>query len=207
MRRRDFIALLGGTAATSVTLPLAARAQQPAMPVIGLLDSGASGDSEATGAAWRQGLQDTGFVEGRNVAIEYRFAENQNDRLPALAANLVQRQVTVVAAFGTPASLAAKTATATIPMVFETGGNPIELGLVTSLSRPGGNVTGVTQSSVEVAPKRLELLHELLPKVQVMALLVDPTELQQPQRLRPSESGGSSQFRTAAPCSGRQQRK
>ena len=176
MRRRDFIALLGGTAATSVTLPLAARAQQPAMPVIGLLDSRASGNSEQLRAAWRQGLQDTGFVEGRNVAIEYRFAENQNDRLPALAANLVQRQVTVVAAFGTPASLAAKTATATIPMVFETGGNPIELGLVTSLSRPGGNVTGVTQSNVEVAPKRLELLHELLPKVQVMALLVDPTD-------------------------------
>lgn len=206
MRRRDFIALLGGTAATSVTLPLAARAQQPAMPVIGLLDSRASGDSEQLRAAWRQGLQDTGFVEGRNVAIEYRFAENQNDRLPALAANLVQRQVTVVAAFGTPASLAAKTATATIPMVFETGGNPIELGLVTSLSRPGGNVTGVTQSNVEVAPKRLELLHELLPKVQVMALLVDPTD-SSTAKTTASEVAAAAQFRTAAPCSGRQQRK
>src|SRR5262249_8219714 len=123
-----------------------------------------------------KGLAETGYIDDRNVAIQYRWAEGQNDRLPEMAADLVRRNVAVIAATSTPSAVAAKSTTTTIPIVFETGGNPIELGLVTSLSRPGGNVTGVTQSSVEVAPKRLELLHELIPAVRVMALLVDPTD-------------------------------
>jgi len=173
MRRREVIALLGGAA---VAWPIAARAQQPAMPVIGLLTSRAPGDAPQLLAAVRQGLKDTGFIEGQNVAIEYRFAGNQNERLPALAADLVHKQVTVIAATTTAATLAAKAATTTIPIVFEMGGDPVRLGLVASLNRPGGNVTGVTQLNVMVAPKRLELLHELVPTATVIALLIDPTD-------------------------------
>jgi putative ABC transport system substrate-binding protein len=176
MRRREVIALLGGAATSSLLRPLTVRAQQPALPVIGLLSFKAPGDSPQLEAAIRQGLKDAGFVDGQNVTVEYRFAGNQNERLPALAGELAQRQVTVIVAANTPAAIAAKAATTTIPIVFETGADPVQLGLVASLNRPGGNVTGVTNFSVELAPKRLELLHELLPTANVMALLVNPTE-------------------------------
>jgi len=147
------------------------------MPVVGFLTFKAAGDSPQLQAAFRQGLKDSGFVEGQNVAIEYRFAGDQNERLPALAADLVQRQVNVIVGANTPAALAAKAATTTIPVVFETGADPVRLGLVASLNRPGGNVTGVTNINLVVGPKRLELLHELLPTATVMALLVNPAEL------------------------------
>jgi len=173
MHRRDFIALTGGAVAS---LPGIARAQQTALPVIGFLGGETSAIWADRVAAFRKGLNETGYVEGRNVAIEYRWAEGQNERLPALAADLVQRQVSVLVALGgTASALAAKNATAAIPIVFRMATDPVESGLVVSLSRPGGNITGVTTMGVELGSKQLELLHELAPAASVIALLVNPT--------------------------------
>jgi putative ABC transport system substrate-binding protein len=173
VRRREFIGLMGAVAATR---PLAARAQKPTMPVIGFVNSASAQGYAHQLAAFLKGLGEVGYVDGRNATIEYRWAEGKLDRLPALVADLVRRPVAVIAATTSPAAQAAKAATTTIPIVFETGVDPIQTGLITSLSRPGGNVTGVTQMNVEVAPKRLQMLHELLPAVRVMALLVNPAD-------------------------------
>jgi putative tryptophan/tyrosine transport system substrate-binding protein len=170
MRRREFTRLL---VAAATVWPLAARAQQKKVPVIGFLGSTSPGGNAANVAAFHQGLSETGYVEGQNLAVEYRWAEGNYDRLPALATDLVGRKVDVIATFGIAAG-AAKSATSTIPIVFAIGADPVTTGLVASLSRPGGNVTGVTFIAAELTPKRLELLSELVPQAKVIALLVNP---------------------------------
>ena len=172
MDRRAFI---GGVASGLLVVPLAANSQQSAIPVIGFLNSRAAGDDPHLLAAFRQGLKEVGYIEGQNVAIEYRFAEGQGNRLPALAADLVRRHVAVIAANGLAAQ-AAKAATATIPIVFTAGYDPVEVGLVASMSRPGGNITGVSILDVELGPKRLELLHTLIPTATIIAVLVNPAD-------------------------------
>jgi putative ABC transport system substrate-binding protein len=172
MRRREFIVTLGSAA---WTWPLVARAQQPGKAVIGFLGLTSQNEWAKFVAAFHKGLGETGYVEGRNVTLEYRWAEGHYDRLPDQAADLVRRKVDVIVTIAPPAALAAKAATTTIPIVFFTGADPVQLGLVASLSRPGGNVTGVTALSNEVAAKRLELLREVAPKAEVIALLLNPT--------------------------------
>ena len=170
MKRRQFITLLGGAA----TRPLAARAQQPAMPVIGYLSSLGQGISERFDAAFRRGLSDVGYVEGQNVSVEYRWITDRYDALPAMAADLVQRQVTVIFAIGPPAVLAAKVASPTIPIIFVTGADPLKFGFVASFNKPGGNITGMTIITTELATKRLDLLYDLDPGIRNAAIVVNP---------------------------------
>jgi putative ABC transport system substrate-binding protein len=172
MKRREFMTLVGGAA---TAWPLVARSQQATMPVIGFLGTRASGEDPQLLTAFHQGLKEAGYVEGQNIAMEYRFAENQYDRLPTLAADLVRRQVSVIVANGSAAQ-AAKKATAQIPIAFVAGFDPVEVGLVASINRPGGNITGVSILDVELGPKRLQLLHDLVPAATIIAVLVNPSD-------------------------------
>jgi putative ABC transport system substrate-binding protein len=173
IRRREFIAGLGSAAAW----PVLAGAQQRALPVIGFVHVGSANDQAVYAAAFRKGLGESGYVEGQNVVLEYRYAENQADRLPALAADLVRRRVAVIVARSGPAALAAKAATTTIPIVFASGGDPVGLGLVASLNRPGANLTGIAVLDAELGPKKLQLLHEVVPNAGAFGILADPAFL------------------------------
>ena|SRR5438552_2501673 len=186
MRRRQFITLLGGAAAA---WPRAGRAQQRRLPVIGVLNAASVSEYAHVVATFRQGLSHTGYVDGRNVVFEYRWADNQYERLPMLAADLVDRQVNVIAAGGgTASALAARAATSTIPIVFSIASDPVAVGLVASLNRPGGNITGATTLGAEVGPKRLELIHELVPSATDIGLLINPTTPNAPTQLRDARS-------------------
>jgi putative ABC transport system substrate-binding protein len=189
MRRREFITLVGSTVAAR---PLAARAQQPAIPVVGYLSAGSRERQAESLRAFRQGLADTGYGEGPNVTIEYRFAEGQADKLPALALDLVRRRVAVIAANANVAAQAAKAATNTIPVVFSIAADPVREGLVASLSRPGGNLTGATNLSTELGPKRLELLHEVVPNAPVIAALMNPANSVLASQLKDLHAAASS---------------
>jgi ABC-type uncharacterized transport system substrate-binding protein len=188
MKRRTFITLLGGAAAW----PLAARAQQPAMPMVGYLDTYAAEPTGIFLAAFRKGLGEAGYVEGRNVTIEYRYANNNTDRLPELAADLIRRRASVIVTpFGTAAALIAKTATTTIPIVFMTSADPVQEGLVASFNRPGGNVTGLSIMSVELGAKRLGLLQELIPRALRIAALINPNSSIAEPLIREAQAGAS----------------
>jgi putative tryptophan/tyrosine transport system substrate-binding protein len=180
MRRREFITLVGG----AVTWPLAARAQQPSMPAIGLITTGSPAETLHLVATFREGLKEVGYVEGQNVLVEYRWAENQYDRLPALATDLVHRQVQVIVATTVASWMPAKAATSIIPIVFQGGGDPVKFGLVASLNRPGGNATGVINISAELTAKRLDVLRELLPSATLIAVLTNPNSPISEEQLR-----------------------
>jgi putative ABC transport system substrate-binding protein len=189
MRRRELITLLGGAAAA---WPLVARAQQPRLPVIGYVNLLAPEASVGSLAGFRKGLAEMGYVEGRNVAVEYRWAQNGRDRLPELIADLIRRQVVVIVAPGNLAAFAAKAATTKIPVIFTTGGDPVENGFVPSLNRPGGNLTGITSLAVEVGPKRFGLLHELLPQATRFAVLVNQTSANSEALARDAQTAAAS---------------
>jgi putative ABC transport system substrate-binding protein len=189
MNRRHFISLLGGAA---TAWPLAARAQQP-VPVIGFIGAVSADADKSRVRAFRQGLDELGFVEGRNLAIEYRWVDGRPDRLPDMVADLVRRQVTIIASLaGSPSASAAKAASATVPLVFQGGFDPVEFGLVASLNRPGGNITGVVTLNTELGPKRLQLLHELVPAMKVVAVLINPTNPTGEPQARDIEAAGRS---------------
>jgi putative ABC transport system substrate-binding protein len=187
MRRRDFIRIVGGGAAA---LPFPAWAQKPALPVVGYLSAGTSAGDARLVAAFVKGLAETGYEDNKNVKVEYRWADSQYDRLPSMAADFVDRQVAVIAALTTPAVRAVKAATATIPVVFTTIADPVQMGLVGSLSHPGGNVTGVTLLSVEVGPKLLEMLHGAVPSASTVALLVNPTNPNAERQSKSTQEAG-----------------